>query len=177
MRAAGICLSVALSDAGGTAHPGNPRMAAKPPMPRPQAVVLATRKSLRATSAQAWRDRFTYRRSPTSSKTIRNNNQFHDAESNRYYRMVEREGKFYQQRFELDENGRETNLLEVEITHVIGSGNHARSYLHMAPSGELTELPITWYPQERRWAMSPRLRTDPAQRVQPRSGLRLHVLP
>ena len=72
----------------------------------------------------------------------RNKNEFHDGESTRYYRMVEREGKFYQQRFELDENGRETSLIEVEITHVIGSGNHARTFVHRNVDGSLTEMPL-----------------------------------
>ena len=41
-----------------------------------------------------------------------------------------------------------------EITYVIGSGRHARTYLHRSPGGEITELPVSWYTQEkkrRRW--------------------------
>jgi Tfp pilus assembly protein PilF len=94
---------------------------------------------------------------PTAANTIedyRRKNHFFHAASNRHYRMIERGGKFYQQRYQLDA-GRENNLLEQEVTYVIGSGNHARSYLHLAPSGELTELPVTWYSEEGRWGMSP----------------------
>ena len=69
--------------------------------------------------------------------------------------MVERQGRFYQQRFQRDERGHEINLLEVEITYIIGSGNHARSYLHLSATGEATQLPVTWYSQENRWGMSP----------------------
>lgn len=83
------------------------------------------------------------------------NNHFFHAPSNRHYRMVERAGHFYQQRYQLDAGGREVNSLEVEVTYVIGSGNHARSYLHLSPSGELTELPVSWYSQEHHWGMSP----------------------
>jgi hypothetical protein len=68
--------------------------------------------------------------------------------------VAAQQGRLYQQRFELDESRYETNLVEVEITHVIGSGKHAVTYLYLAPSGELTELSMTRYSQERRWAIS-----------------------
>jgi hypothetical protein len=70
-------------------------------------------------------------------------NTFYHAASGRHYRMTERQGRFYQQRFQLDARGRETNAMEVEVTYITGSGNHARSYLHLSQAGELTELPIT----------------------------------
>jgi predicted CXXCH cytochrome family protein len=95
---------------------------------------------------------------PTPGNVIedyRRNNRFYHAASNRHYRMTERQGHFYQRRFQLDTRGRETNALEVEITHIIGSGRHARSYLHQSSSGELTQLPITWYSQESGWGISP----------------------
>jgi predicted CXXCH cytochrome family protein len=95
---------------------------------------------------------------PTPGNIIedyRRNNQFYHAASGNHYRMVERHGGFYQQRFQRDERGHEINLLEVEITYIIGSGNHARSYLHLSPTGEGTQLPVTWYSQENRWGMSP----------------------
>jgi len=82
-------------------------------------------------------------------------NHFYHAASGRHYRMIQRDGRFYQQRYQLDERGAETNVLEVEISYIIGSGNHARSYLHLAASGELTQLPVTWYSQEHRWGISP----------------------
>jgi Flp pilus assembly protein TadD len=44
---------------------------------------------------------------------------------------------------------------EREAHYVIGSGNHARTFLHRLPDGEISELPITWYAAERGWAMSP----------------------
>jgi tetratricopeptide (TPR) repeat protein len=97
-----------------------------------------------------------YRPSPQNViEDYKRNNRFYHAPSDRHYRMIEREGRFFQQRYQLDEGGRETNVLEQEITHIIGSGNRARSYLHLYSSGELTQLPITWYPQENHWGMSP----------------------
>src|SRR5579862_2946473 len=58
---------------------------------------------------------------PTPANVIedyRGHNQFFHAPSNRYYRMVEREGRFYQQRYQLD-SGREINLLEQEVTYIM----------------------------------------------------------
>ena len=62
-----------------------------------------------------------------------------------HFRMLIRDGKFYQRRYSLDACGSEVRALEQQITHVIGSGRHARSYLHLSGSGELTQLPVTWY--------------------------------
>lgn len=82
-------------------------------------------------------------------------NHFHHAPSNRHYRMVQREGRFYQRRYRLDSGGNETNVLEREVDWIIGSGEHARSYLSLDEGGVLRQLPVTWYPQVQRWGMSP----------------------
>jgi len=82
---------------------------------------------------------------PTPANVIedyRRNNHFYHAASESHYRMVERQGRFYQQRYQLDERGNEINFLEVEVTHIIGSGNLSRSYLHLSSTGEATELPV-----------------------------------
>ena len=95
---------------------------------------------------------------PTAANIIEDyerDNHFYHAASGSHFRMLQRRGHFYQQRYQLDEGGRETNLLEVEVTYIIGSGKHARSYLHLYSTGEMTELPVTWYSQERGWGMSP----------------------
>jgi predicted CXXCH cytochrome family protein len=95
---------------------------------------------------------------PTIRNTVEDyekDNHFYHEASQLHYRMTEREGRFYQQRYQLDERGRQINSMEVEVSYIIGSGNHARSYLHLTDSGELTQLPITWYTQERKWGMSP----------------------
>ena len=82
-------------------------------------------------------------------------NHFHHSPSNRHYRMVQREGRFYQRRYQLDSDGNEKNILEREVTWIIGSGEHARSYLSLDEGGVLRQLPVTWYPQIQRWGMSP----------------------
>jgi len=81
--------------------------------------------------------------------------QFVHATSSRHYQVVRREGVVFQRRFEPGTKGEETNAFELKATHVVGSGNHARTYLHRSEAGEFTELPLTWYSQENRWAMSP----------------------
>ena len=82
-------------------------------------------------------------------------NHFHHAPSNRHYRMVQREGRFFQRRYRLDSDGNEKNVLEREVNWIIGSGEHARSYLSLDDGGVLRQLPVTWYPQIQRWGMSP----------------------
>ena len=82
-------------------------------------------------------------------------NQLYHAPSNRHYRMIQRGEKFYQRRHQLDAQGNEINVFEQEVSYIIGSGNNARTYLHLTESGILTQLPVTWYTQEQRWAMSP----------------------
>ena len=73
----------------------------------------------------------------------------------RQYEVVRRDGRLFQRRLEHDAGGREANAFELEVTHSIGSGNHARSYLHRMESGEFVQLPLTWYTQEKSWGMSP----------------------
>ncbi len=96
---------------------------------------------------------------PAPENTVENykaNNKVHNGPSGLTYTMVERDGKFYQRRSEVGFGGQETNVVEEQIDYVIGSGNHARSYLHRGLDGRLIELPITWYTENSGyWAMSP----------------------
>ena len=69
---------------------------------------------------------------------------YHKA-SDRYYTMVQRDGKLYQRRHQVGFGGKETNVLELEAHYVVGSGNHARTFLHRAPDGRLLQLPVSWY--------------------------------
>ena len=80
---------------------------------------------------------------------------FHKA-SNRYYTMVARGGRVFQRRHQLGFDGRETNVLELEAHYVVGSGNHARTFLHRTASGRLVQLPASWYAARGGyWEMSP----------------------
>ena len=54
---------------------------------------------------------------------------YHEA-SDRHYTMVQRDGRLYQRRHQIGFDGKETNVLELEAHYVVGSGNHARTFLH-----------------------------------------------
>lgn len=83
-------------------------------------------------------------------------NTFYHPASDRYYTMSERDGKYYQRRHQIGPGGREDNAVEKEIHFVVGSGNHARTYLHRSPDGKVVELPASWYSEKGGfWAMNP----------------------
>lgn len=82
---------------------------------------------------------------------------YHDL-SDTYFSMMLRDGQYFQRRWQIGFGGKETNVEELKIDYVMGSGNHARSYLHRTPRGTLIELPLGWYPGASgsgHWAMSP----------------------
>lgn len=81
---------------------------------------------------------------------------FYHRASERYYTMIERDGRYFQRRHQTDFTGRETNVVEKEIHFVMGSGNHARTYLHLSSRGKLVQLPLGWYADDGgHYAMSP----------------------
>ena len=83
-------------------------------------------------------------------------NRLYHRPSGRYYTMVERDGNWFQRRHQTGFDGKETNTLELRVDYVIGSGNHARSYLHRTANGGLIEMPVSWYVENGGyWAMSP----------------------
>src|SRR5262249_25505457 len=76
--------------------------------------------------------------------------------SGRYYTMLERDGQWYQRRHRIGYDGKEANAIEMRIDYVVGSGNHARTYLHRTADNHLIEMPVSWYSENRGyWAMSP----------------------
>ncbi|MEE3002468.1 MAG: tetratricopeptide repeat protein [Planctomycetota bacterium] len=80
---------------------------------------------------------------------------FHHEASGMHYRMWhDASGRMWMRQHELDADGNEINAIDVEAHFGVGSGNHARTYLHRSPSGELWELPVSWYTKGG-WNMSP----------------------
>jgi tetratricopeptide (TPR) repeat protein len=78
------------------------------------------------------------------------------AASDRYYTMTERGGTLYQRRYQIGFDGKETNVLELKADYVVGSGNHARTFLNRNADGRLVQLPLSWYAERGGyWAMSP----------------------
>lgn len=80
---------------------------------------------------------------------------FYHAASNRFYETTQRDGRFFQLRYQIDGEGNRINVIERSIDYVMGSGNHVRTYLTRTPSGEIYQLPVCWYTQEQGWGMNP----------------------
>ena len=52
--------------------------------------------------------------------------------------------------------GKQINVMEKRIDYIMGSGNHARAYLHRTPANTLIQLPLGWYAEKGGyWAMNP----------------------
>jgi Flp pilus assembly protein TadD len=81
---------------------------------------------------------------------------YYHAASDTYLEMIERGGKYYQRRWQVGFDGRETNIDEKLVDYVIGSGNHVRTYVHRTEHNTLQQLPLSWYSEKGGyWAMSP----------------------
>jgi hypothetical protein len=81
---------------------------------------------------------------------------FYHAASDTHYAMSVRDGKYYQRRWQIGFDGKETNVEEMPADFVIGSGNHARTYLSRTARGTLIQLPLGWYSEKGGyWAMNP----------------------
>jgi tetratricopeptide (TPR) repeat protein len=81
---------------------------------------------------------------------------FYHKASDRHYTLFERDARFFQRRHQIGPSGREINVFEREIHFVVGSGNHAKTFLHRAADGRLYELPLAWYAEGGgTWGMNP----------------------
>lgn len=60
------------------------------------------------------------------------------------------EGRYWQE----ERHPSHPSVRRIEATHIIGSGNHTRSYLGLI-DGELVQLPLTWYSERKIWDFSP----------------------
>ena len=80
---------------------------------------------------------------------------YHDL-SDTHFSMIQRDGVWYQRRWQTGFNGQETNVEEMRVDYILGSGNHARTYLRRTARGTLIELPLGWYSENGgHWGMSP----------------------
>lgn len=93
---------------------------------------------------------------PTAGNVIEKLDQpfFHD-KSKQFFAMTRRGGKLVFSRWQTASDGQPINRIEQPVDWILGSGNHARTYLYRTPSGELFQLPINWYTQTKTWAMAP----------------------
>jgi predicted CXXCH cytochrome family protein len=73
------------------------------------------------------------------------------AASGIHYEMLARSGAYYQ-RQSLAGN----DPFDSQVDYVLGSGNHARTFLHRKSDGTLIQLPLGWYSENAgTWAMNP----------------------
>jgi tetratricopeptide (TPR) repeat protein len=73
-----------------------------------------------------------------------------------HYSMLARGGRYYQRRWQAGYDGKETNVEELPVDYIIGSGNHARTFLSRTLRGTLIELPLGWYSENGGyWGMNP----------------------
>ena len=73
-----------------------------------------------------------------------------------YYVMVQHDGKYFQRQYQIDYDGKQTDVSESEVDFVVGSGNHSRTYLHRTARNTLIELPLAWYAEKGGyWGMNP----------------------
>ena len=92
----------------------------------------------------------------TTVESFTKANTFYHPASDRHYTMYQKDGKYYQRRHQIGFDGLETNVVEKEIHFVLGSGNHARTYLHRTSEGRIVELPVAWYSEKGGyWSMNP----------------------
>jgi tetratricopeptide (TPR) repeat protein len=80
--------------------------------------------------------------------TVWRDGEYFHTPSEQHFTMYRREGRFIERR--------ETNVFEMAADFVLGSGNHARTYLHHAANGQLVQLPVGEYSENGGyWAMNP----------------------
>jgi tetratricopeptide (TPR) repeat protein len=79
---------------------------------------------------------------------------FHE-KSKQYFEMRRRGDALVFRRWQLGANGKPARVFEQSVDWILGSGDHARTYLYATPNGELYQLPIAWYTRERAWRMAP----------------------
>ncbi len=83
------------------------------------------------------------------------NSHFVHQASKRHYEMLREGDGIVFRRYQLDDAGQPINEFVRQVDWILGSGKHARNYLYQTETGEMYQLPVAWYPQERRWDMAP----------------------
>lgn len=98
-----------------------------------------------------------YRPSPDKMvEDFTGKNIYYHQPSDSYFTMIHRGSEYYQRRYQLDAGGQPINVMEKRVDYIMGSGNHARTYLHRTSAGALMELPLGWYAEKGGyWAMNP----------------------
>ncbi len=80
---------------------------------------------------------------------------FVHAPSGQTFRIARRGDRLVFWRWQTGPDGQPVNVFESGVDWILGSGDHARTYLYRTTGGELYQLPLAWYSQERSWGMAP----------------------
>ena len=98
-----------------------------------------------------------YRPSPGNTiEDYSKNNPFYHKPSDSYFTMIQREGKMYQRRHQVDADGKQVNVIEKQVDYILGSGNHVRAYVNRTAANKLIEMPVAWYTEKGGyWGMNP----------------------
>jgi predicted CXXCH cytochrome family protein len=70
---------------------------------------------------------------------------YYHAPSETWFAMIELAGRVFQRRWQVGFDGKPANIEEKQIDFILGSGNHAQTFLHLTPRGTLQQLPLGWY--------------------------------
>ena len=94
-------------------------------------------------------------RRPRREVLIEDFGPFFHAASKTHYEMEWKDGKLLFHSHQLDAGGKRINVVDQQVDWIVGSGHRSRVYLYRTPSGEMYQLPIAWYTQEKKWGMAP----------------------
>ncbi len=88
-----------------------------------------------------------------SSAIFGQEHQVYDSSKDLYYYPFWKKDKLYVREYRLLE-GDTIHQLEVQINHIVGSGQHTNSHL-FTEQGFIYQAPITFYVQEQKWDLAP----------------------
>jgi predicted CXXCH cytochrome family protein len=105
---------------------------------------------------------------PSAAKVIEDfdNNRYYQEATDRYYEMELRGDDYWFRRFQIAPDGERINVFERRVDWILGSGHHSRVYLYRTDDGRMFQLPLAWYSQDGKWAMSPGFEFAPHLGVQ-----------
>lgn len=132
-------------------------LSALPAAPADSSACAACHPGIARSYARTGMARSFYRPAPGNTvEDYRTRNIYYHAPSDTYYVMIQRDGQYFQRQYQLGFDGKQTSVRETAIDYVLGSGNHARTYLHRTARNTLVQLPLGWYAEKGgTWAMNP----------------------
>ena len=90
----------------------------------------------------------------TAPEVFSQNDEVYHSESGYYYRPLLKNDSLFQAEYRKDAEGTITHERIHPVDWVVGSGNATRSYF-MDTNGYITQMPLTWYSDSKRWDLSP----------------------